>query len=323
MALPPQAIEHLSRSPVGTPGWSGKLLMFAATVFIGSIFAYLGLRFGYTPYLANREDTLRLDLETMEQQVTVADRSKLIGFYSQLANLQDLLDNHVFATNVLDFLETNVHAKVYFTRFEMNGETGKVFLVGIADSVADVSEQVRIFETSGELTAATFNNVSAIQNGKWQFDAEINFTQEFLHGSQPPRPAGETALPNEVMEKFKQLADSHLLIARNLRTCTRLKTTFPSLTTGEDLEREIVGLVSGKCVYQEQMPENASMECKYSESERTAVAQSYEESAADVAAGNLNTDVSVSFSGTTAGGSTSDDPLQAALKSGTCVISGL
>lgn len=99
-----------------------------------------------------------------------------------------------------------------------------------------------------------------------------------------------------------------------LSSCTKYKTMFIHPLTGKIMNREILGIISGKCNYIEQMPNNGKMECKFTESARIAMAQSYRDAATAESTGK-----SSSFSFATTGGG---NPLGEALANGMCVILG-
>ena len=67
------------------------------------------------------------------------------------------------------------------------------------------------------------------------------------------------------------------IFVNSLNSCTKYKTQFTHPLTGDNLTREIVGIVNGKCNYIEQMPNGGIMECKYTENNRKAVAQYYQD----------------------------------------------
>lgn len=105
-------------------------------------------------------------------------------------------------------------------------------------------------------------------------------SKTFLKSEAPPKISNEVTnkLPTEIVAPTEQPAQQtkpqnlEIVFADKLSSCTKYKTTFKHPFTGETLEKEILGIVSGKCDYVEQMPNGGKMECKYSESERMAVA---------------------------------------------------
>src|SRR3989344_764110 len=142
---------------------------------------------------------------------------------------------------------------------------------------------------------------------------------------QPPTETATPQQPSEQSTPQTQPQNSEIVFADKLSSCTKYKITFKHPLTGNMLEKEILGVIGGKCNYVEQMPNGGKMERKYSESERVVVAQYYK----DVASAES---VGTSFSADlgsgeqkatyTINGKVVDNPLQEAMTSGACVISG-
>jgi hypothetical protein len=120
-----------------------------------------------------------------------------------------------------------------------------------------------------------------------------------------------------------QLQSPEIVFADKLSSCTSYKTTFKHLFTGDMLEKEIVGMIGGKCNYHEQMPNGGKMECNYIESERVAVAQYYKDIAS---AQSFGTSLQVTDQGRktkyTIDGKEVENPLEEAINSGACVVTG-
>jgi len=110
-----------------------------------------------------------------------------------------------------------------------------------------------------------------------------------------------------------------------LDSCTKYKCQFIHPFTGQPMVKEIFGLINGKCDYFEQMPNNGSMECNYTESMRKAAAQYYRDVAGAKSAGmEAHVDFGSNKTETkyTIDGKEVSNPLQEAMTDGQCVISG-
>lgn len=130
---------------------------------------------------------------------------------------------------------------------------------------------------------------------------------------------------SKTLFKSGETLKAAIVFADKLSSCIKYKTTFKHPLTGDMLEKEILGVINGKCNYVEQMPNGGKMECKYSESERVAVAQYYKDSATAESAGlSLSVDLGSGEKKTTytINGKVVDNPLQELTDSGICVISG-
>ncbi len=185
MAFPAQAVERMVQDSTRTPGWSGRLLMFSATLFLLSVFAYLGLAYGYAPYLRKQADTLNAQAKTLTQQVQADNQTKIVEFYSQLANLRSILDKHAYSSALLELLEKITFANVYFTKLSFTASNNQIALAGLARSAQDVPAQIQIFQTTPGIRNVTFNNLVALPGGQWQFDAILTLDPEVLAGAAP------------------------------------------------------------------------------------------------------------------------------------------
>lgn len=111
----------------------------------------------------------------------------------------------------------------------------------------------------------------------------------------------------------------------SLKSCTKYTTTFIHPMTKENLVKEILGVANKKCEYHEQMLNGGRMGCKFSESERIAVADYY---VSLRTAKTVSSSMDISFgSGAQTNterinGEAVENPLQTALTNGVCVISG-
>lgn len=110
-----------------------------------------------------------------------------------------------------------------------------------------------------------------------------------------------------------------------LDACEPFSCEFQHPFTGEMMEKEVIGLVNGKCQYTEEMPNNGRMDCEYTESMRKAAAQYYRDVAAAESVGtSVNADLGSGDVETTytIDGKEVENPLQEAMTNGQCTISG-
>ncbi|MFA6533644.1 MAG: hypothetical protein WCT37_00560 [Patescibacteria group bacterium] len=136
--------------------------------------------------------------------------------------------------------------------------------------------------------------------------------------------SAETAAPPAQPKNIAVAADCSAFPDK-LNACSKYKCQFVHLLTKETLQKEVAGIVSGKCKYIEQMPNGGKMECNYTESARKVAAEYYKNVAA---AESTGTSVSLDLDGGeqkatyTIDGQEVENPLQVFLTDGTCVISG-
>jgi hypothetical protein len=174
MPLPEKVIEQLGREPTGTQGWAFGALMFSGGLLFLAIIIYVGLSFGYEPYLKSQLTTEQNQMNALDQSVPATKQAQLVDYYSQIVNLQSLLQNHVSMPKFFSWLEKNTEANVYFQSFSL-AAGHQVNLGGIAATEADVNQQVAIFENAPEVSSLTISNVAApsLAGGGWTFNAVL------------------------------------------------------------------------------------------------------------------------------------------------------
>lgn len=116
-------------------------------------------------------------------------------------------------------------------------------------------------------------------------------------------------------------------LADRLDSCKEYTQKFVHPLTGESLTRKIGGVVDGKCIYIEKMPNGGKLECGYSTELQKIIAQSYRDSAN---AKSIKSSVDTSLQGGKVKNTTTylldgkevENPLQEALKNGQCTVTG-
>jgi len=128
-----------------------------------------------------------------------------------------------------------------------------------------------------------------------------------------------------LVDQETQLATNCDAFPDMLSSCTKYKCQFIHPFTGENMKREVLGIIDGKCNYIEQMPNGGQMECKYTESSRKVIAQYYKDTLTAESTGfDINIDLGSGEQETkyTIDGKEVENPLQEAMDNGFCTVSG-
>jgi hypothetical protein len=186
MALPERVIEQLGQESPKTQGWALGVLFFSGGILFLTVAIYFGLTLGYEPYLQSQLTSAQNQVNTLGNSVPASDQSQLIDFYSQIANLQTLLQQHVLSSQLFSWLEQNTEANVYYRSLTLT-QGRQIALSGVAPTEADINQQVAIFENSPGVSSVTVSNVIAPQllgNG-WTFSVTLIMNPSvFLASSQ-------------------------------------------------------------------------------------------------------------------------------------------
>ena len=180
MALPTQEIEKLAKAPTGEQGSYRQLLMLAGTLLFLSAVLYLGLAFGYSPYIESQIVSVETKSADLDKKVPKEKQDQLIAFYSQISNLSTLLSKHPNTIKIFSWLESNTQPNIYFSKLSFNLSTYQLSLIGVGKTPLDIAEQVNIFEKSSEAVRVNFNNVSSMTGGGWQFNVSVFLDPKFI-----------------------------------------------------------------------------------------------------------------------------------------------
>jgi hypothetical protein len=153
-------------------GWPLRLFAFSLLILTASLLIYVGLRFGYKPYLQNQIAEKEREIEQLAVSIPRENQEKLGAFYSQLLNLKNVLDNHVTASPIFSFLEKNTNKKVFYTRLDFDAKQNVFTLEGAAESYDILAEQLEAFNQAPDVKRFLINE-SQLSGGRIRFKISV------------------------------------------------------------------------------------------------------------------------------------------------------
>lgn len=183
MPLPEQIMNRINREQAATPGWSSQLLMFSGTVFFISLAVYFGMVFGYQPYLQGQVAVLDNQIASYSKQIAPEEQNKLISFYSQIANLQGVLKNHIVSSQIFDWLEKNTETNIYYTKFDFLSANNQIILSGVSKTADDFLKQMVVFQNNPVVERISISNFNLVKSGSWEFDISLFTTDNSWSGA--------------------------------------------------------------------------------------------------------------------------------------------
>ncbi len=133
---------------IGTP-W--RLLTIAFITLLTTAVLFLGLKFGYLPFLNSQLENTDKKIEDLTASINEQDAQKIFTFYSQLFNINDLLRSRYSSANLLNIIEANTLKNLYFTSFNFNLEEKQIAIEGIAPSYEALSQEMEILKKAKEI----------------------------------------------------------------------------------------------------------------------------------------------------------------------------
>lgn len=163
-------------------GWPWKIFVFSIILFGLVLFIYLGIIWGYQPYLKAQEQSLDKKINEIGGQISQQDRENFINFYSQLINLQGLLNRHIKGSNIYNFLEKNTEQGVYYEGANLSATEHNISLTGVARSYDNLVKQLAAFEQAPEISRVMLQDSQASDKGI-RFSLQLIFKPELLSPS--------------------------------------------------------------------------------------------------------------------------------------------
>lgn len=166
------------RPPVG---WPWRLFLFSILVLAAAVVVYLGLDFGYKTYLNAQINSKDDAIAELAKAVSPEENKQFVGFYSQLANLQTLLDEHVFVSRLLPLLENNTNRLVYYDSVSFTLKDKRLVLGGVAASYEILAQQLEALNRAPEIERVLINE-SRRDGGRVLFQVSL-FLEPTLFGA--------------------------------------------------------------------------------------------------------------------------------------------
>lgn len=212
------------------------------------------------------------------------------------------------------------------------GLVGILLLMGVGCSDIKTTKTTSVEKTTQTVTkkdiVSTTKPILAEQDVQPAVKPKVEKKTILVKPVSQPKPAikpeSKSAPKVEQSEQVATKLECKIYL-NELNTCTKSKCKFEHPLTGDILEREIFGIINGKCKYVEQMPNGGKMECNYTDSKRKVAARYYKDSdGAESTETNLKANLETGESTITykIDGKIVDNPMVTFMSDGTCVISG-
>ncbi|MEK7481844.1 MAG: hypothetical protein AAB607_00550 [Patescibacteria group bacterium] len=158
--------EQLKKGEQLPVGWPWRLLTLMLVVFSLSIFIYIGMLFGYKPYLNSQVKTLESDIAFLNQSIDKAKQEQLIGLYSQFANVQKLIDSHSITSGIFDLMEKNTYSSVRYNNLTVDVNGREIVIDGAAPDYDTLIKETALFDSLPEIESVILSNAKISDLGK-------------------------------------------------------------------------------------------------------------------------------------------------------------
>ncbi len=172
--------EQLKRGERLPVGWPWRLLTFTIIVFAIILSIYFGMILGYNPYLNLQIKNLDQKITELSQTIDETQQKTLIDFYSQLVNVQDLLNSHTICSRFFDFLEKNTHQNVYYLSLNLSLAEKNARIDGIVPNYNILAQQLELFRKAPEIERVFLDDSRVVEGGGIRFTSRLILKPEAL-----------------------------------------------------------------------------------------------------------------------------------------------
>lgn len=203
--FPTQLPAGASRS--GVIPW--KALIFSGAILGATFIVYLGLAFGYKPFIeasiANGEARIAELDQTAPKSETEA---KFVQFYSQLTNISSLLASHTAVSQLFNTLETSTMADFGFAGMSIDVPGRIMSASGFAGSYQTLAGQISLYEGISGIGKVALSS-ARLADEFVRFELRADFTPEFFRFNPPvsqpvEQPGTTTEQPGTPIEQPNQ-----------------------------------------------------------------------------------------------------------------------
>jgi CBS domain-containing protein len=167
-------------------GFPWRILVASIIIFGITVLLYLGMTFGYAPYLNSQIASVNSQFSKLTQSLDEQQQQDLIGFYSQLYNIKTLSAIHLYPSRFFDFLEKNTYSNVRISSAQVGASNGEIKLEGIASDYDVLTNQISAFKFADGVSDVMLESSKArslTDGGGISFAVRINFTGGFFSGN--------------------------------------------------------------------------------------------------------------------------------------------
>jgi len=145
------------------------LLIFLVIVLTGVYFLLGNLKKSSEVYIMELET--KLAQGRTDERVTLEQKN--LDYKKKIEAISPFLEAHILGSKFFEFLESNTHPRIFFSRFNLNIDESKAILSGDADSFSTLEQQLSVFNQDFLIENLLLTKASLNKEGKIDFDLEI------------------------------------------------------------------------------------------------------------------------------------------------------
>ncbi len=164
--------ETRKRIEIKVPGENRWI--YTGMVLCALVLAIYGGLWSYQNNLNNKISDIDNQLTSLENQRNKKTEGALLVIAKQLKLVSDVFDNHLYWTTGFSKIEASMQNKVQFKSL-VSDKTGLFRMHAVSDNYTTIAKQLAAFVADDSVKDVILNNVSTLNNGQLDFNAQITF----------------------------------------------------------------------------------------------------------------------------------------------------
>ena len=161
-------------------GWPWRMFILFVLLFACAVITYLGLLFGYKPYVESQITGAEDELKNLSAQISSEEQSNFVEFYSQISNLKGMLAKHVFSSKLIPLIEAATDQKVVYTGTTLSIADRTFKIQGLASSYEVLAGQLALYENAPWVDRVILDD-SSVADKNIKFTIRITFKNETIN----------------------------------------------------------------------------------------------------------------------------------------------
>lgn len=172
--------QNLTQDKLHKDSTPWKTFVFTITIFVITILFYLGLTFGYKPYLQASINRSNKEIEELDRRAPeIGLYNKFIQFYSQLVSIDSLFRSRTSMLSFFDAFESATKDQVGFSDMKINIRDRVATLEGFADDFSVLAGQMILYENINNIDKLALLSARLFED-LVRFDLRIVFSEHFF-----------------------------------------------------------------------------------------------------------------------------------------------
>jgi len=172
-------VEIIPRKAVELPLWLKILFYVLISLLIIVFLSYFILGHFQKKSLTEIQN-LEAEISREKTPQKIALEEEILGYQKKIGDFGLILNHRLIPSKFFDFLEENIHPKVWFSQISLSPEAGLAVVSGHAETFPALGQQIQILKRETTLKNIDLAKISLGKKGEIEFTLDLSFDVNFF-----------------------------------------------------------------------------------------------------------------------------------------------